>query len=83
MSGQHGDGGIDARQERSFLLNEEIGMISDGSPDIGKGLIVGAEHRHEIIEDAEEQFSVLPSPMEVAEGQEKGKRDKEKKDGLR
>ncbi|MDI6616278.1 MAG: hypothetical protein QME27_06155 [Syntrophaceae bacterium] len=83
MSGQHGDSGIDARQEPSFLSDKEICMIPDSTPDIGEGLIVGAKHRHEIIEGAEKQFSVLPPSMEVAEGQEKGKRDKEKKDGLR
>ena len=83
MSRQHCDGRIDARQEPPFLSDKEICMIPDGPPDIGEGLIVGAKHRHEIIEGAEKQFSVLPPSMEVAESQEKGKRDKEKKDGLR
>ena len=83
MPGKHGNGGVDPRQECPLLSDEEIGVIADGASDIRKGLIVGTEHRHEIVEGAEKQFSVLPPPMEVAEGQEKGKRDKEKKDGLR
>lgn len=82
MPWEHGDGGINPRQEGTLLSDEEIGMVPNGSSYIGKGLIVGVEHLHEIIKGAEEHLSVVSSPPEIAECKEKRKGNKEKKDRL-
>jgi len=82
MPWEHGNCGINARQECTLLSDEEIGMIPNGSSYIGKGLIVGMEHLHEIIKGAEEYLSVVSSPPEIAKCKEKRKGNKEKKDWL-
>ena len=57
-------------------------MISDGAPDIGKGLTIRADDFHEIVKGGEIYFSVAPVSPKISQRQQKTKPDKKKKYGL-
>ncbi|MBU4582626.1 MAG: hypothetical protein KKH02_09495 [Proteobacteria bacterium] len=83
MTGKEGYRCIDLRQQRALLLYKELGMVTDSASDIGKGLIIGSYHIHQIFEYRLKDFFILSPPPEVSCGKEKRKGDKEEENRLR